>query len=182
MTKLPEPKLEQVRFSPGRFIVPETVTDPIRQKWIELLANFPAQLRAAVLGLDRANLDRPYRSDGKTIRQLVHYLSDANVLGFLQFKSALSLKEANVLNLPNRAWLEEADCTVPISYSIQVLRGVHYRWAQLLRKLRKEDWQQVVPHPTQRDTVSLDGVLAYYAWHCAHHLNQITRWRRQNDC
>ena len=46
----------------------------------------PARLRAAVAGLDDAQLDTPYREAGWTVRQVVHHVVDSHVNAYVRFR------------------------------------------------------------------------------------------------
>ncbi len=176
------PKLEYLPYAGGRFHFPRAADAGTRAGWIQILAQFPMHLRAAVLGLDRENLDTPIQSNGQTIRHLIHHLADTHLNGFLQFKMARFGGHPANSDRDTDDWVDTPDYQVPISYSMQILRGLHHRWAQLLRNLGEEEWSCTMPHPGHSEPVRLDSALAFYAWHCNHYLGKITSWRRHNDC
>ena len=61
--------------------------------------------------------------------------------------------------------------------SLALLDALHARWVVLLRSLRPEDFSRLLFHPEHSATMSLDMLLADYAWHGAHHTAHITALR-----
>ena len=57
---------------------------------IAAIEEAPARLRAAVAGIDDAQLDTPYRPGGWTVRQLVHHVADSHVNAYVRCKLALT--------------------------------------------------------------------------------------------
>jgi hypothetical protein len=70
-----------VRYPVGRFDFKDPFRSEDRPLFLAQLAEEPAKLRAAVAGLSDSQLDTPYRPGGWTLRQLVHHLADAQVIG-----------------------------------------------------------------------------------------------------
>ena len=62
------------RYPIGDFQMPAQVTPERRRQAIEEIASTPAKMRAAVKGLNDAQLDTPYRDGGWTVRQVVHHV------------------------------------------------------------------------------------------------------------
>ena len=56
----------------------------------------PQQLHRAVRGLSPEQLDTPYRSEGWTVRQVVHHLADSHLNGYIRFKWALTENEPTI--------------------------------------------------------------------------------------
>src|SRR5436190_24146657 len=67
----------------GRFDFKQVV-DPARYaELIEEIAAAPGAFRAAVQGLDEAQLETPYRPGGWTVRQTVHHVADSHMNSFI---------------------------------------------------------------------------------------------------
>src|SRR5882762_1316472 len=74
--------VDEVRYPVGEFRIDPGVTPQKRKMWNEQMAEAPAKLRTALLGLSEEQLDTRYRKDGWTLRQVVHHLADAQLNGF----------------------------------------------------------------------------------------------------
>jgi hypothetical protein len=72
------------RYPIGKFEMPAEITPGRRRQAIDEIAAAPAKLRAAVNGLDEAQLDTPYREGGWTVRQVVHHVPDSHMNAFIR--------------------------------------------------------------------------------------------------
>ena len=63
--------VDEIRYPVGEFRIDPDVTPRKRKLWIEQMAEAPAKLRTALLGLSEEQLDTRYRQDGWTLRQVV---------------------------------------------------------------------------------------------------------------
>jgi uncharacterized damage-inducible protein DinB len=170
---------DELRYPVGRFEPPASVTPADRAGFIDVIANAPARMRAAVAGLDDSQLDAPYRPGGWTVRQVVHHVPDSHMNAYVRFR--LALTEPNPVIRPyNEAdWAQLPDArSGPVAYSLALLESLHARWVALLRAMTDEDFARTYRHPDQpgRD-LPLSEVLANYAWHSRHHVAHITRLR-----
>ena len=104
------------RFPVGRFQRPASVTAAHdRMKAIAAIAAMPAMLSAAVKGLDREQLDTPYREGGWTVRQLVHHIADSHMNAFLRIRLALTEDWPTISSYNEKAWAELQDSmTAPV--------------------------------------------------------------------
>ena len=62
----------------------------------------------------------------------------------------------------------------PIHSSLQVLEGLHARWATWPRTLTGADWRRVGNHE-ETGQVALEDLLQLYATHSEEHLQQLQR-------
>jgi uncharacterized damage-inducible protein DinB len=146
---------------------------------IEQIAAAPAQLRAAVEGLDDGRLDTPYREGGWTVRQVVHHVPDSHMNAYVRFKLALTESNPAIKTYDESAWAELADTrTAPIAISLQLLDALHDRWVRVLRDLSADDFRRTLHHPEMGD-VDLRLMLGLYAWHGRHHVAHVTTLRRR---
>lgn len=161
------------RFPIGRFKYPETVSAEEREEFLARLASTPARLRAAVAGLTDAQLDKPYRDGGWTIRQVVHHVPDSHMNSYVRFKLALTEDEPTIKPYDEAAWAVLGDTAgTPIETSLVLLESLHARWVALLRGLTEAQWKRNMRHPAN-GLLRLDRVLALYAWHGDHHIAHI---------
>lgn len=171
-----EEKLEAIRFPIGRFTIDPEVTESKRGLWVGQMAALPANLRAAVDGLSEAQLERRYRSEGWTIRQVVHHLADEHVNAYTYFKMALTEDEPAVKTYSEPRWAETADArTAPVELSVSLLAALHARWVVLLNSLDDEGFGRAYIH--RRGRISLDTAVQLYAWHGLHHTAHLTSLR-----
>jgi hypothetical protein len=76
-------------------------------------------------------------------------------------------------------WAELADSkSTPIQVSLTLLDSLHQRWTNLLRSFKPEDWNKTLRHP-ELGVMTLDKMLALYAWHGKHHVAHIKRLRER---
>ena len=167
-----------LRFPVGRFSF--TSADArSRAESIAVIADLPARMRAAIVGLSDAQLDTPYRPDGWTVRQVVHHLPDSHMNAYMRFKFALTEETPRIKPYDEARWAELPDGrSGPVAPSLQILDGLHARWTLLLRAMQPDDFARQLEHP-EHGLLSLDRMLALYAWHCRHHVAHITELKRR---
>ena len=169
-----------LRFPVGRYDPPERITAEHRRAWIADIAAAPAAFRAAVAGLDNAQLDTPYRPDGWTVRQVVHHVPDSHMNSYVRFR--LALTEDNPVAKPydEALWAELPDAkSMPVDVSLQLLECLHGRWVMLLEAMTPEQYARTFVHPGLKRTMTLEWNLGLYAWHSRHHAAHITSLRQR---
>ncbi|WKW13182.1 putative metal-dependent hydrolase [Pseudogemmatithrix spongiicola] len=168
---------DDLRYPIGPWRPPTSaVTPEWRANHIRDIAELPAQMRAAVAGLDDRQLDTPYRPGGWTLRQVVHHVADSHANGFIRQKLALTESNPTVKPYDEERWAELPDAQLPIDVSLRMLDAIHERWAALLRALRPERFSAPYQHP-QSGPQTLDSSLSNYSWHGRHHVAHITALR-----
>jgi uncharacterized damage-inducible protein DinB len=157
-----------------------------RERYIAAIAAAPAKFRTAVAGLTPRQLDTPYRPGGWTVRQVIHHLPDSHMNAFIRCKLALTEDQPTIKPYDQERWATLADAEdTRVETSLALLEALHERWVVLLRSLEPEDFARVVIHPEHAAPLSLDWILALYAWHGAHHTAHVTAlrdrmgWRRK---
>ena len=162
------------RFPIGPFARPGKVTSAQRVALIERIASLPTRLRAAVAGLTETQLDTPYRVDGWTLRQVVHHVADSHMNAFIRTKLGVTEDRPTIKPYAEAAWAELPDSRgMPIGGSLELLAGLHQRWVVLLRGLPEAAFARTILHPESGE-LSIDVLVALYAWHGDHHLAHIT--------
>jgi hypothetical protein len=174
--------MSDLRYPVGQFQWTKPATEEQsandRAQYIDVLAKLPAQMRGAVQGLTPEQLETPYRPDGWTVRQVVHHVPDSHMNAYVRFKLALTEEEPPIKPYDQAAWANLADSSMPVEVSLQLLAALHSRWVDLLSAMRASDFGRTLYHPEQ-GVVTLDRMLALYAWHSAHHLAHITSLRER---
>lgn len=114
-----------------------------RTAMINQIRMLPTKLEDAVRRLNDAQLDTPYGEGKWTLRQVVHHLADSHINALSRFK--LVLTEDNPIIKPYRQeqWATLPDSLKqPLEPSLQILRGLHYRWSALLENVPESAWQR----------------------------------------
>jgi uncharacterized damage-inducible protein DinB len=169
--------LDDLRYPVGRFSPPATSLAGIRAAHIQTVRLLPQRLRAAVAGLNDAQLDTPYREGGWTVRQVVHHLADSHANAYIRMKLALTEDWPAIKTYDEAAWANLPDSrSLPIDGSLTLIEALHGRWVALLEALTDEDFRKGYNHP-ENGRVNLAKALAMYDWHSRHHTAHITSLR-----
>jgi hypothetical protein len=145
---------------------------------INELAEFPAKLREAVAGLNDQQLDTPYREGGWTVRQVVHHLADSHMNAYLRAKLMVNENHPTLKPYDQDVWAANGEARDgAIASSLDLIDGLHRRWADFLQRLPAEAWQRTAHHP-ERGQVTMSGTLETYARHGAKHIEHIMGLRR----
>jgi uncharacterized damage-inducible protein DinB len=172
---------DDLRFPIGPFTYAGPATAEARRQRIAQIERTPEELRAAVRGLSAAQLDTPYRPGGWTVRQVVHHVPDSHLNAVIRFKLALTESSPTIKPYDEARWAELGDVAgTPIEVSLRLLDALHERWVVLLRSLAPAEFERTLFHPERNATMTLDEVLALYAWHGPHHTAHITRLRARS--
>jgi uncharacterized damage-inducible protein DinB len=171
--------MEDLRYPVGRYQRPDSLSPDQRHDAITAIGATPANLRNAVRGLGEAQLDTPYRPAGWTVRQVVHHVPDSHMNAYTRFKLALTEDTPTIKPYDEAAWatLEDSRST-PIETSLALLDAVHDRWVRVLHAMSPADFARRLNHP-ENGIMTLDQLLAMYAWHGTHHVAHITRLRQR---
>src|SRR5687768_6889232 len=69
----------------------------------------PQLLEFAVVNLDAAQLETPYRPGGWTIQQVVHHVADSHMNAYIRFKLGLTEDTPTIKPYDEGAWAELSD-------------------------------------------------------------------------
>ena len=168
------------RYPIGRYERRDVLTPDERAAMIEQIAAVPRKMREAVAGLTPQQLETPYREGGWTLRQVVHHVPDSHMNSYVRFKLALTEQTPTIRPYDEARWAELADSVdTPPATSMALLEALHDRWVRLLRSMSADDFQRTLNHP-ENGLMTLDAMLALYAWHGRHHVAHITSTRARN--
>jgi hypothetical protein len=67
----------------------------------------------------------------------------------------------------------------PVETSLRLLEALHERLVILLRSLEPAQFQRTLFHPERNAVMTLDELLALYAWHGRHHAAHISGLRQR---
>lgn len=167
------------RYPIGKFDKNIIVTSEMRNEFINTIEELSAELRKEVGTLNDEQLNTRYREGGWTVKQVVHHLPDSHLNSYVRFKLALTENNPTIKTYEEHLWAELKDSfQTPISVSLTLLESLHTRWAVLLRSLTDEEFNKTIQHP-EWGNISLNTMLAMYAWHCKHHLAHITELKKR---
>lgn len=170
-----------LRYPVGKFSWPtQPLTAAERSAAITAIAQTPPNVHNAIRGVAEPRLDTPYRPDGWTIRQVVHHLPDSHMNAYTRFKLALTEDNPVIKPYDESAWAAlPHGRTGDVAPSLSLLEGLHQRWVLLLEGMTAADFARPLRHPEHDRTLTLDMLLAMYAWHGRHHVAHITGVRER---
>ena len=157
----------------------KALTPERRGELIAEIEQAPARLRDAVAGLTPGQLDTPYRDGGWTVRQVIHHVPDSHLNAYLRWKWALTEDAPAIKTYDEGRWAELPDTrATPVEVSLFLLESLHRRWVVLLRETTAAGFRRVLVHP-DHGPLTLDQILALYAWHGRHHVGHVTALKRR---
>jgi uncharacterized damage-inducible protein DinB len=165
------------RYPIGRY-EPKPFDQKLKQDWITDIQFLPQNLENAVLNLNSAQLDTPYREGGWSVKQLVHHVADSHMNAYVRFKLGLTETTPTIKPYEEALWAQLSDTkNLPINISLTLLHALHARWVEILRNISDEEWNRTVFHPEAKKELTLWHLLGTYAWHSKHHTRHITALR-----
>ena len=170
---------EDLRYPIGKYEV-QPFSEKQLQQWLIDIKFLPQHLENAVLNLDAAQLDTPYREGGWMLKQVVHHVADSHMNAYTRFKLGLTEDNPTIRPYDEVAWAELKDSLeLPINISLTLLHALHSRWHYILKDLTQEELSKTVFHPEHKKEISLWDLLGMYAWHSRHHVAHITSLRER---
>jgi len=164
------------RYPIGTIQLTGSLTTAARSAAIGRMAAMPARLYEATSRLDQAQLDTPYRTGGWSVRQVVHHLADSHINAYVRHKLAITEEDPPIKAYDENEWAKLADANGPIGPSLLLVQAMHERWVLCLRSLPERTFARTCVH-SERGKMTLDDLVALYAWHGDHHVAHITQLR-----
>ena len=166
--------MEDLRYPVGRANLQVTLDAAQRKDLIRQISETPKQLRAAVTGLSKKQLDTSYRDGGWTIRQVLHHIPDSHLNAYVRFKLALTENIPTIKLYEETAWALLGDTKLANpEWSLTLMDVLHKRWVVLLNSMSENDFSRYLNHP-EKGKLNLNQMLCMYAWHGNHHVAHIT--------
>lgn len=167
------------RYPIGKY-QPQPFSANQKESWIRDLQFLPEELERAMLNLDAAQLETPYRDGGWTVQQVIHHVADSHMNAYIRFKLGLTEDNPTIRPYDEKGWALLADqTTVPVNVSITLLHALHQRWVASIRNLADANWERTVVHPEHGKQMSLWFLLGMYVWHGKHHTAHVTSLRER---
>ena len=172
--------ITDLRYPTGKY-EPRPFSQQQKEEWLNDIKFLPQLLENAVINLDEAQLQTPYRDGGWTIQQVVHHVADSHINAYCRFKLGLTEDNPTIRPYDEAAWANLGDTAkIPINISLTLLYALHTRWYSLIGDLTLTDWERKVFHPEAKKEMTLWYLLGNYAWHGKHHVAHITSLRDRN--
>lgn len=173
-------ELEKLKYPIGKFSYPDKIKKSEVNKMIKEIDKLPKRLKDAIKNLSEAQLDTVYRPGGWTLRQVIHHLADSHVNSYTRFRLALTEENPTIKLYMEEKWAELPDAkSLPVKFSIDLLKNLHKRWVVLLKTMDKDQLKRTFYHPEKNKDIRLDQLIALYAWHSNHHLAHITELKNR---
>jgi hypothetical protein len=160
------------RYPIGKY-QPQPYSDKQLKEWLNDIRFLPGLVENAILNLDEAELDTPYREGGWKISQLVHHIADSHMNAYIRFKLALTEENPTIKPYEEKKWAELADTRLPVNISVTLLHALHARWFEIAKNISGDEWNRTVYHPEHKKDISLWYLLGMYSWHGRHHVAHI---------
>jgi len=169
---------QDLRYPIGKYVA-QPFSEKQLQEWLIDIKNLPQHLENAVLNLDEAQLNIPYREGGWMVKQVVHHVADSHMNAYTRFKLGMTEDNPAIKPYDEVQWAEMNDSLeLPINISLTLLHALHKRWHYYLTSISARDLQQrTVFHPEHKKEMTLWFLLGMYAWHSRHHVAHITSLR-----
>lgn len=162
-----------LRFPVGEFHYADHYTAEETRSHIADIAALPVELNDIAGDLNDEELDRTYRTESWTIRQIIHHIADSHVNAYIRVKSALTEDVPIIRPYDQDAWATLPDSNVPVAYSLAIIEGIHTRLAVLLASLDETQLALRFYHPENKRLITLAQTCAAYSWHGKHHIAHI---------
>jgi len=171
---------EDLKYPLGKYIA-QPFSEKLFGEWLIDIKNLPQHLENAILNLDEAQINTPYREGGWTVKQVVHHVADSHMNAYIRFKLGLTEDNPAIKPYDEVAWAEMKDTqNLPVNISLTLLHALHTRWYEILRHLSEEELtNRHVFHPEHKTDMTLWYLLGNYAWHGRHHTAHITSLRER---
>ena len=165
---------DKLRYPIGQFEYGKPYTLDDTRKHIKILSRFPKDLKNALKKLKSGELEKTYRPEGWTVRQVVNHLADSHVNAYIRVKLAVTENTPIIKPYEEQLWAELEDGKHgSVKTSVKLITALHKRWTNFLKSLQEDDLEKGYYHPASKRTVLLQEAIALYVWHSQHHLAHI---------
>jgi hypothetical protein len=172
--------MDSLKYPIGQF-VPQPYSEQLHAQWLTHIKNLPQHLENAVLNLDSAQLNTPYRPDGWMVKQVIHHVADSHMNAYIRLKLGLTEDNPTIKPYNEVQWAEMKDThELPINISLTLLHALHTRFYHVFKNVSTAHLQQkTIYHPASKKQFTLWDLLGMYSWHGRHHTAHITTLREQ---
>ncbi|NND71208.1 MAG: putative metal-dependent hydrolase [Rhodothermales bacterium] len=154
--------------------MPADFSDAAYDAAVDSIRRLPVLLSSATKELTDEQLKTPYRPGGWTVRQVVHHIADSHINAYVRVKWALTENLPTIKTYDEVEWANLFDgSAADIDVSLRLVDALHRRWSMLLAELSEGQRSRTITHP-EWGAVTVDYLVAQYAWHGKHHVAHIT--------
>jgi hypothetical protein len=164
---------DQLRYPIGKFSPKDTYSAEEIAANIQRIESVPSKIEAVFKSLSPRQLETAYRDGGWTARQVLHHLSDSHLNAYIRIKWTLTEDTPTIKAYDEKRWADTPEISEDPTISIQLLKALHVKLTALLKKIRPEDMSKQFLHPDTKKHVSIERMIATYAWHGEHHLGHL---------
>lgn len=165
---------DNLRYPIGQFEYGKPYSLDDTRKHIKILSKFPKELKSAVKKLKSGELEKTYRPEGWTVRQVINHIADSHINAYTRLKLAVTENTPIIKPYEENLWAELEDGKHgSVKTSLKLISALHNRWAHFLKSLQEDDLEKGYYHPASKRTVLLQEAIALYVWHSQHHLAHI---------
>jgi len=163
------------RYPIGPWRAPDPIDAAAIEDAIAAIESLPDEIEAALAEIPQTALDQPYRPGAWTVRQLVHHVADSHLNAYCRHRLTLTEEDPTIRAYSQEAWADLADARdADLEPSLAILRGLHARWARLLRSLPVGAFARRFRHPERPGAVwTLGESVCMYGWHGRHHVAHV---------
>ncbi len=134
----------------------------------------PSLITQTTENLKHKDLSKTYRTEGWNIAQVAHHCADSHMNSFMRTKLALTEDHPVIRPHFEDRWAELIDGKeLDVSDSLLLIQALHNKWRRLLQSLSDQDLEKTFLHPEHGTVFTLGENIAFYSWHCKHHLAHI---------
>jgi uncharacterized damage-inducible protein DinB len=99
---------------------------------------------------------------------------------YVRYKLALTEEQPTIKPYAEARWAELPDAAKdPIAGSLDLLDALHRRWLSAISQTPESAFSRTLVHPEHGSVMTLDTLLALYAWHGRHHTAHIEELRKR---
>jgi len=174
--------LEKLKYPIGKYNYDPHSAKVMKSTWINTIQSLPKSVENIVTDLSKEDLKMLYRPDGWSMAQVVHHLADSHINAYLRTKFALTENHPSVFGYEESVWADLLDAkSFDLTASINLLKGIHTRWAQTFENMQATDYEKKYHHLGYKKDFDLMNVLGLYAWHSSHHLAHLHQAMKYNN-
>jgi hypothetical protein len=142
---------------------------------IDKIRRLPEQIEYLVGVLSPQELAGKFIAGEWSAAQNVHHLVDSHMNSYVRCRLIMTEEEPALKPYDQDRWAALPDAEdADVSASVQILRGMHMRWARFWDTLPAEAWQRTGIHQVN-GPVTLESTLKLYSGHGEAHIEQIRR-------
>ncbi|MDF2436106.1 MAG: putative metal-dependent hydrolase [Bacteroidota bacterium] len=166
--------MEHLKYPYGRFEYGIQYSNDDTSRNILAIQNLPSDLNTLAEKFNEELLEKSYRPNGWTARQIIHHLADSHSNALVRVKLTLTENTPVIKPYDQDAWAALTDSKKsPIHSSLKMIEAIHERWTYVLNSMTESDFSKKYIHPEYQREFKLDEFVALYAWHGKQHCGHL---------